>query len=633
MTHVDERIGLVLDQRYRLVALIGAGGSARVYLADDLRLKRQVAVKVLHAGLADDDRVRQRFAAEARSVASLTHPHLVTVHDWGESPAGPYLVTEYLSGGSLRNLLDASLAEGRLLSPAQAIKIGYETAAGLSAAHELGMVHRDIKPANLLFDANGLLRVADFGLVQVLDEAALTEPDEMLVGTASYVAPERGTAGPVDGRADVYSLALTLVEAVTGSVPLAGGSAPEVIVRRQGTNVEVPSLFGSATEIIARAGRADPTRRPTARELRNELIAATRGFSAPSRLRLPGALPDGTPPFQDAAVGGTDPTRVHEETIVAAAGFVEDAEPRPRWRPTWRVTLVVALVLGALAVVAGLQVSTVQPLQTPTHVVANYSGHTIEDVRALARTNGWVVDEDQIRSDSVGQGLVTAQRPESGVELAEGELLSVEVAVGPLLVMTPHVVGLQEGDATTRLGARKLVVVSREPVFDEVIPTGQVMELRVDGAASLGGLLVEPGTEVEFVMSGGPVPRTIVNLVDLTVEDATALLAQQRLLLVEAERVFSEDVAEGVVMSQSIAPGLQTLRGTEITVVVSKGQDRRPVPDVRGMTIAEASQALAAVGLVRSGVSGSGNLIESTEPAIGTPLRPGSEVLLWAPAT
>ena len=617
MTHVDERIGLVLDQRYRLVALIGAGGSARVYLADDLRLKRQVAVKVLHAGLADDDRVRQRFAAEARSVASLTHPHLVTVHDWGESPAGPYLVTEYLSGGSLRNLLDASLAEGRLLSPAQAIKIGYETAAGLSAAHELGMVHRDIKPANLLFDANGLLRVADFGLVQVLDEAALTEPDEMLVGTASYVAPERGTAGPVDGRADVYSLALTLVEAVTGSVPLAGGSAPEVIVRRQGTNVEVPSLFGSATEIIARAGRADPTRRPTARELRNELIAATRGFSAPSRLRLPGALPDGTPLFQDAAVVGTDPTRVHEETIVAAAGFVEDAEPRPRWR----VTLVVALVLGALAVVAGLQVSTVQPLQTPTHVVANY------------RTNGWVVDEDQIRSDSVGQGLVTAQRPESGVELAEGELLSVEVAVGPLLVMTPHVVGLQEGDATTRLGARKLVVVSREPVFDEVIPTGQVMELRVDGTASLGGLLVEPGTEVEFVMSGGPVPRTIVNLVDLTVEDATALLAQQRLLLVEAERVFSEDVAEGVVMSQSIAPGLQTSRDTEITVVVSKGQDRRPVPDVRGMTIAEASQALAAVGLVRSGVSGSGNLIESTEPAIGTPLRPGSEVLLWAPAT
>ncbi|MFT7647171.1 MAG: beta-lactam-binding protein with PASTA domain [Candidatus Poriferisodalaceae bacterium] len=631
MTQVDERIGLLLDQRYRLVAVIGVGGSARVYLADDLRLKRQVAVKILHSAQAGDERLRRRFEAEARSVAAFTHPHLVTVHDWGESPDGPYLVTEYLSGGSLRDLLDAGLAENRLLSPAQAVKIGYETAAGLAAAHERGMVHRDIKPANLLFDQNGLLRVADFGLVQVLDEVAITEPDGMVLGTASYVAPERGMAGPVDGRTDVYSLALTLVEAVTGSVPLAGGNVTEMIVRRRDNDIEVPDLFGPAASVIARAGAADPSDRPTAIELRDELIGATRGFAAPNKLRLPGALPAGAPEFKDVPVFDAEATSVQDGTEVIPREV--GVAPTPSWRPTWKLMTLVALVLGGLAAVAAYRVSTVEPQQTPTHLIDSYVGRTIEDVRALASVNGWVVDEDQIRSNDVDTGLVTQQNPGPGVALAEGELLSVEIAVGPLLVMTPFVIGSQDDAATARLEARQFVVVNREPMFDENIPAGQVMELRIDGVPASPGLLLEPGTEVEFVVSGGPVPRTVENLVGLTIEEATARTLAQRLVLTEEERVFSEDIPEGVVVSQSIFPGLQTERDTEVVVVVSKGQDRRIVPDVAGMTIAEATRAFETVGLVRSGVSGSGDLIESTEPAIGTPLPPGSEVLLWAPAS
>ena len=151
----------VLENRYRLVAQLGLGGSAHVYLADDLRLRRRVAVKVLHPALVGKPGFAERFAHEAQSAASFSHPHVVAVHDWGECEFGPYLVTEYLGGGSLHGII----AAGHTLTPAQAVKVGLEATSGLAAAHQRGMVHRDVKPANLLFDRGGRLRVADFGLV------------------------------------------------------------------------------------------------------------------------------------------------------------------------------------------------------------------------------------------------------------------------------------------------------------------------------------------------------------------------------------------------------------------------------------------------------------------------------------
>ena len=138
---------------------IGAGASARVYLADDITLRRQVAVKVLHAGLADDAQFLRRFRAEAQAAASLNSPHVLGVYDWGQDDV-PFLVTEYLGGGSVRSMLDA----GHRLTPSQALLVGLEAARGLDYAHGQELVHRDIKPANLLFDESGRLRIADFGL-------------------------------------------------------------------------------------------------------------------------------------------------------------------------------------------------------------------------------------------------------------------------------------------------------------------------------------------------------------------------------------------------------------------------------------------------------------------------------------
>src|SRR5690349_17178011 len=166
---VSDLAGRVLAGRYMLQNAIGTGASGRVYVAEDTRLRRRVAVKVLHAALAGDAAFLRRFRAEAQLAASLQHPHIVTVHDWGEDDV-PFMVLELLEGGSLRAMLDSD----DLLTVAQAARVGRDVASALDYAHSRGILHRDIKPANLLFDEHGIVRVADFGLARALAEASWT---------------------------------------------------------------------------------------------------------------------------------------------------------------------------------------------------------------------------------------------------------------------------------------------------------------------------------------------------------------------------------------------------------------------------------------------------------------------------
>ena len=282
VSRMADQVGRVLGGRYRLIAPIGSGASALVFLADDTRLRRRVAVKVLHHGLADDESFSRRFRAEAHSAAALNHPNVVAVYDWGEDDGEPYLVTEYLDGGSLRGMLD----DGRRLSVSQALVVGLEAARGLDYAHKRGFIHRDIKPANLLFGEEGRLRVGDFGLARALAEAAWTEPAGAMIGTARYACPEQARGQLVDGKGDVYSLGLVLIEAVTGRVPFTADTTIATLMGRIDTPVEVPEQLGPLRPVLERAGRPDPAERPDAGELATRLLAASQQLERPAPLPL-----------------------------------------------------------------------------------------------------------------------------------------------------------------------------------------------------------------------------------------------------------------------------------------------------------------------------------------------------------
>jgi len=311
---VLDRVGQVLGGRYRLLAPIGTGASASVYLADDAVLRRRVAVKVLHAALADDEAFLRRFRAEAHAAAALNHPHVMAVYDWGQDSASddtepgiPYLVTEHLAGGSLRAMLD----QGRLLSPSQALLVGLETARGLEYAHRRGFVHRDIKPANLLFDEDARLRIADFGLARALAEAAWTEPMGAVLGTARYASPEQARGESLDGKSDVYSLALVIIESVTGTVPFAADTTIGTLMARVNQPLVVPDVLEALREPLMWGGNPEPKNRPDASEFGAALMAAASGFDRPAPLALVGTRID----MDDPALG-IDPT---ETTLLETA--------------------------------------------------------------------------------------------------------------------------------------------------------------------------------------------------------------------------------------------------------------------------------------------------------------------------
>ena len=279
MSRMTDQIGRVLSGRYRLIAPIGTGASAQVYLADDVRLRRRVAVKVLHAALAEDDAFLRRFRAEAQAAAALNHPQHRRGLRLGRRRRRARTSSPSTSAAAA---CAAVLDRGVRLTPSQALMVGLEATRALDYAHRRGFVHRDIKPANLLFGDDGRLRIADFGLARALAEAAWTEPQGAVLGTARYASPEQAQGQPVDGKADVYSLGLVLIECVTGTVPFAADTTIATLMARVGKPVEVPEALGPLRK-RARAGR--PARRrptgPTPASWASRSMATRRGAAAP----------------------------------------------------------------------------------------------------------------------------------------------------------------------------------------------------------------------------------------------------------------------------------------------------------------------------------------------------------------
>src|SRR4051794_19135355 len=313
-TASTELPGRVLSGRYLLHGAIGSGASGRVYVADDQRLRRRVAVKVLHSALADDAAFLRRFRAEAQLAASLRHSNIVTVYDWGQDDV-PFMVLELLEGGSLRSMLD----RGTLLTVAQAARVGRDVASALEYAHARDVLHRDVKPASLLFDEHGVVRVADFGLARALAEASWTEPAGGMLGTARYASPEQASGLQLDARSDLYSLALVLVESVTGRVPFAADTTLGMLHARTQRPLIAPEELGPLAAVIDRAGRLQPDERyPDAGTMRQALAAVADALPPPGPLVL---------------AGMADPAHPHPTRVAAPASpplFDQDAtEPMP----------------------------------------------------------------------------------------------------------------------------------------------------------------------------------------------------------------------------------------------------------------------------------------------------------------
>jgi serine/threonine-protein kinase len=269
---VSLKAGTLLDERYRLDAQIGRGGMSTVYRAFDVVLQREVAVKLMHSDIAADKEQLERFRREARSVAQLSHPHIVTVIDAGEDDAGgeggPYIVFEHVEGETLKQRIQRC---GRLAIP-EAVAYAIEIARALGAAHDRGIVHRDVKPQNVLVDHAGSGKVTDFGIARTVDQKSLTAAGRVL-GTTDYVSPEQAIGEDVTGQSDIYSLGIVLFEMLTGDVPF-HGETPVIVamkhVREEPPDVQIvrPEISSALAAVVDHCTAKDLKKRyPDTEEL------------------------------------------------------------------------------------------------------------------------------------------------------------------------------------------------------------------------------------------------------------------------------------------------------------------------------------------------------------------------------
>ena len=246
-------VGRLLDGRYRVESLIATGGMATVYLGTDTRLDRTVALKIMHAELANDEDFVRRFVGEARSVARLSHPNVVGVYDQGADGRTLYLAMEYVPGRTLRDLLN----ERGSLAPREALDIMEGVLGGLGAAHAAGLAHRDVKPENVLLTSGHSVKVADFGLARTMAGTSHTKTG-MLIGTAAYLAPEQVSRGTADARTDVYAAGIMLFEMLTGAQPHTADTPLAVAYKHVNEVVPTPSRFAPGITPSATAPSISP---------------------------------------------------------------------------------------------------------------------------------------------------------------------------------------------------------------------------------------------------------------------------------------------------------------------------------------------------------------------------------------
>lgn len=606
----DDILGKVFENRYRIDSLIARGGMATVYAAWDNRLARKVAIKVMHASLAEDPSFLSRFEREARSAAALSHPHVVGVHDAGKDTAtdSVFLVMEFVDGQSLRDILNTRTR----LTPAQAFGVLDPVLQALDAAHRAGFIHRDIKPENIIVSDDGRIKVADFGLARaMIDSGSQAATRGVLIGTVAYIAPEQVTRGTADERSDLYSTGITLFELLTGKVPFEA-ETPIAIAFAHVHN-DIPSLSEIQPDlpaIVSNFTRKMASRNPQERfasaaaaltELRSIRKALdgytpakeSSDFKATTVVDLPSASPQ-TAENLTQTISPIQTTAVHKlpKTARAKSGF----------RKTLGWILALALLAGSgfgyLNFVSGR--STVPQLVGVTLDAAESELSQLELELEIA---------SEVFDEKTAAGTILSAIPESGVEVSKGTTVSVVVSKGPEVYSIPDLTGTPLDEAESELTSLGFKIGEISSKFSDTIAANSVIE-----TTPATGTLEKPGTSVALIISKGPKPIRVPNVKGESVQQAQNQLNQAGFASTRVVREFSETVTKDLVIRTDPSAGELRQTTTEILIVVSDGPPPVAVPQLVGSNKTSALNALESVGLV-------GKIISANTCPSGTQAR------------
>ncbi len=671
-------VGHVLDDRYEVVKKLARGGMATVYVANDLRLSRTVAIKVMNDGLGDSDDFAARFDTEARAAAHLSHANVVSVFDQGTDAGRPYIVMEYVQGFTLRQLITREAP----MDPQRAIELLEPVASALAAAHGAGLIHRDIKPENVLISDRGQVKVADFGLARAVTANSNAATTGLVIGTVSYIAPELVTRGRADARSDVYSLGIVLYEMLTGRKPHQGETPIQVAYSHVHNQISAPSMEVSTTwrdgrggippyvdALVTTAANRERHNRPLDAgvllgHLRAAKDALARGVVDDADLvarmrRTEPEVPDGattpvptmpprlgaerrftpvTPvsPTFDVSVDGApfystgplpySPHSPHTRALPELPASSPVPPPRaarptasgPRWRR-------VVAVLAVLAVLAGGgwggwyllegRWTTAPPLATLTRA----------DAEALAATSDIRVEFQQEFSEDVEAGQVIRTDPAPGQRVLRDGLVTAWVSRGPERFEVPSVVEKTRAEAEQLITGMSLAVGEVVEQHHDSVPVDVVISQGTEA-----GTPAKRNAPVGLVVSKGPAPVAVTNFAGKPVAELQAW-AKENAITVNLGEANHDTVPKGAVINQDPAKG-QLLRGGSLSATVSKGPVMVTVPSgLRGMGADNAAAKVREAGLepvFKRLVNGGFGMVLSVEPGEGASVPKGSKVTL-----
>lgn len=608
----DSLVGTLVDSRYQVNSKLARGGMSTVYLATDLRLERDVALKVLHPHLVNDGNFLDRLGREAKAAAKLSHPHVVGVLDQGADGQTAYLVMEYIKGHTLREVIK----EKGALSPRLALALIDPVVEGLGAAHAAGLIHRDIKPENVLIADDGRIKVGDFGLARAVTTSTSTGA---LIGTVAYLSPELVLGKQADARSDIYSVGIMLYEMITGKQPFDGDVPIQVAYQHVNSSVGAPSavvpgLAAEVDELVQWCTANDPEQRPVdgnallseLRHIRTHLTDAELDLQPPAAIAAVAASPAASfpapsAPATDAARRAPDrepETQDHTE-ILSAGGHPTEVISRQS-NPT--------TVLSAPARPPGSFGALAAPDDTEDggqFAGPDSQGGVPDDAVPLSKRAQRRQQRDTEKAQSRAAATPVRTLREGNPRRRGMVWVIVLVIVALLATGAGWFFGMGPGSpGTIPRVANKTVAEAQQllrtagfqsttkDVFDDDISTGLVV-----GSEPEAGKEIRKFQPVSLFVSKGPQLFPLPGLTGKSLDDAKNALNGAEMALGPVTGTFSETAAAGTVLAQDPASGTPAKRGTAVSLTVSKGPEPIPVPDVRGQEQGAAVKALEAAGL------------------------------------
>ncbi|WP_268872241.1 Stk1 family PASTA domain-containing Ser/Thr kinase [Kutzneria albida] len=660
-------VGGLLEQRYRVDALLARGGMSAVYRGVDTRLERSVAIKVMDERFAGDQTFIDRFVREARTAAQLHHPGVVGVYDQGvdHSPEGErvFLVMELVAGGTLRDLL----RERGALPVPLAVSVMEQVLSALGAAHRAGLVHRDVKPENVLIGRGGVVKVADFGLVRAVASANTTS-DSMILGTVAYLSPEQVATGASDARSDVYSAGILLYELLTGVPPYTGDNAISVAYRHVNDDVPPPSEAATGSippaldDLVLRATRREPSGRPAdADALLAELQRTAGALGIPAmavplpatadvrlddstmRVRDDGPPTEKIAPITMATPRPTGPTPIgpqgtramsreeldanaitaRHEPVPAGPAPMSAAEryhqQRSRSRRIFTIWILIIVLLAAAIGTTAWWLGSGQWSQVP-----QVKGLEQSVAEQRLRDSNLTFHVTKVRNNTAKPGIVLDVRPGELQQVQRGSDVELQVSQGRPTV--PNVqAGADPADADKQITDQGLQAVrdASKDGYSDSVPQGRVLGL--DPSA---GTPLDVGAPVKVLLSKGPAPKQVPSVVGMSRDEAFAALTQAGFEPFDAGTEFSDKVDKDKVTKTSPAAGATVANGGSKRVGVFTS-NAVTVPDLRGQKAEDARKALKALGLeidVRGFFRRPDSTVFSQDPGAGSRVKPGTKV-------